>query len=96
MVVSKSLSSKRDALKKVSIAGCFAVLGGIFGFVFLESFIEFLPYFLILASSSFIYVSLADLIPQLQKKVSILETVRQMLWLISGVVLIASVSHLSH
>ena len=96
VVVSKSLSSKRDALKKVSIAGCFAVLGGIFGFVFLESFIEFLPYFLILASSSFIYVSLADLIPQLQKKVSIFETVRQMLWLISGVVLIATVSHLSH
>ena len=96
VVVSKSLSSKKDALKKVSTAGCFAVLGGIFGFVFLDAFIELLPYFLILASSSFIYVSLADLIPQLQKKLSIPETIKQTLWLSSGVVFIASVSHLSH
>ena len=96
VVVSKSLSSKRDALKKVSTAGFFAVLGGIFGFIFLETFIELLPYFLILASSSFIYVSLADLIPQLQKKVSMSETIKQMLWLSSGVIFIASVSHLSH
>jgi zinc and cadmium transporter len=96
VVVSKSLSSKRDALKRVCAAGFFAVLGGVLGFIFLESFIELLPYFLILASSSFIYVSLADLIPQLQKKVSIIETICQMLWLSSGIFFIAVVSHISH
>lgn len=96
VVVSKSLSSKQGALKKVSLAGFFAVLGGVLGFVFLEFFTELLPYFLILASSSFIYVSLADLIPQLQKKVSMIETLRQLLWLSSGVFFIAFVSQMHH
>ena len=96
MVVTKSLSSKRDALIKVSLAGCFAILGGVFGFAFLETFVDFLSYFLILASSSFIYVALADLIPQLQKKVDITETIAQTLWLCSGVFFIALVNYVSH
>ena len=33
-----------------------------------------LPYFLVMASSSFIYVALADLIPQLQKRLGARET----------------------
>ena len=96
VVVTKSLSSKRDALIKVSLAGCFAILGGVFGFAFLETFVDFLSYFLILASSSFIYVALADLIPQLQKKVDITETIAQTLWLCSGVFFIALVNYVSH
>tara|TARA_B100000214_G_C23861982_1_gene578522 strand:- start:155 stop:928 length:774 start_codon:yes stop_codon:yes gene_type:complete len=96
IVVSQSLSSRKDAFIRVSIAGSFAIVGGIFGFIFLEFFNQLLPYFLILASSSFIYVSLADLIPQIQKQASFFETLRQMTWLSSGIFLIAMVSHLGH
>ncbi|OUW05308.1 MAG: hypothetical protein CBD16_01155 [Betaproteobacteria bacterium TMED156] len=96
VVVSNSLSSKQDALKKVSLAGFFAVFGGIMGFIFLESFDDLLPYFLILAASSFVYVSLADLIPQLQKELSLPETMYQLLWLFSGVFFIGFASHLGH
>ena len=55
-----------------------------------------LPYFLAVASSSFIYVALADLIPQLQKRLSARETVAQIAWLIAGMVIVTLVSGAAH
>ena len=55
-----------------------------------------LPYFLVAASSSFVYVALADLIPQLQKKLGMRETVSQIFWLLAGIALVTVVSGLAH
>jgi zinc and cadmium transporter len=55
-----------------------------------------LPYFLVVASSSFIYVALADLIPQLQKRLSARETAAQVIWLVFGMAMVMAVSHLAH
>jgi zinc and cadmium transporter len=55
-----------------------------------------LPYFLVLASSSFVYVALADLIPQLQKRLSARETAWQIAWLAVGLLLVMAVSRLAH
>jgi zinc and cadmium transporter len=55
-----------------------------------------LPYFLVVASSSFIYVALADLIPQLQKRLTLLQTVAQVAWLGAGIVLVMLVSGMAH
>ena len=52
-----------------------------------------LPYFLVVASSSFVYVALADLIPQLQKRLSSQQTLAQIFWLgvgMSGVWTVAA------
>jgi len=57
---------------------------------------EYLPYFLVVASSSFIYVALADLIPQLQKRLSLQQTVAQVAWLLVGMGLVALVGRLAH
>ncbi|MEY4911937.1 MAG: hypothetical protein RL761_1600, partial [Pseudomonadota bacterium] len=57
---------------------------------------DYLPYFLVIASSSFIYVALADLIPQLQKRLSFKQTVAQIIWLALGIVLVTWVSGLAH
>ena len=54
------------------------------------------PYFLVIASSSFIYVALADLIPQLQKRLSAKETVAQVFWLLLGIVLVTVMSGAAH
>jgi zinc and cadmium transporter len=51
---------------------------------------------LAIASSSFIYVALADLIPQLQKRLSSRETTAQIVWLVSGIALVSVVSYLAH
>jgi zinc and cadmium transporter len=48
------------------------------------------------ASSSFIYVALADLIPQLQKRLGARETLAQIAWLLVGIALVAAVSALAH
>jgi zinc and cadmium transporter len=50
----------------------------------------------VVAGSSFIYVALADLIPQLQKRMSLLETTKQVAWLLAGMALVIAVTGLSH
>ena len=57
---------------------------------------DYLPYFLVVASSSFVYVALADLIPQLQKQLSARETAAQIAWLAAGIALVTWVSGLAH
>ena len=50
-----------------------------------------LPYLLMLAASSFIYVALADLIPQLQQRLNARDTAAQILWLAIGMGLVGAV-----
>ena len=87
---------RRVALVKVSLAGAVTALGGTLGYFLVERLQDYLPYFLAVASSSFIYVALADLIPQLQKRLSARETLTQIVWLGAGMGLVMGVSGLAH
>ena len=89
-------SHKQVAVLKVSLAGAITALGGAVGFVLVESLRAALPFFLVIASSSFIYVALADLIPQLQKRLSARETAAQIAWLAGGMGMVTLVSLLTH
>ena len=96
LVVLRNSSHRRLALLKVSLAGAVTALGGIAGYFLVGHLEASLPYFLVIASSSFIYVALSDLIPQLQKRLSAKETLIQVLWLVTGIVLVTVVSGLAH
>ncbi len=96
MVLRAGTSNKRAALIKVSLAGAVTALGGVLGFWLVDQLRAYLPYFLVVASSSFIYVALADLIPQLQKRLSARQTAAQIAWLAGGIVLVAFMSSLGH
>lgn len=96
VVLRQSSANRRAALVKVSLAGAVTALGGIVGFFLVEQLHDYLPYFLVVASSSFIYVALADLIPQLQKRLSARQTAAQIAWLLVGIVLVMGVSGLAH
>lgn len=88
---------RKVALTKVSIAGAVTMLGGLTGYLLLALVDErWMPFFLVVASSSFIYVALADLIPQLQLKLNARQTVVQVAWLLAGMALVAVVSVLLH
>ena len=87
---------RRVALVKVSLAGAVTALGGTLGYFLVDRLHGYLPYFLAVASSSFIYVALADLIPQLQKRLSARETLTQIVWLGAGIGLVTLVSGLAH
>jgi zinc and cadmium transporter len=84
------------ALLKVSLAGAVTAVGGLVGYWLVDRLQDYLPYFLVIASSSFIYVALADLIPQLQKRLSFKQTLAQIVWLGLGILLVALVSGLAH
>ena len=84
------------ALVKVSLAGAVTALGGVLGYLLLERLDFALPYFLVVASSSFVYVALADLIPQLQKRLSARQTLHQVLWLLAGMALVTVVGRFAH
>ena len=88
--------NKRMAIVKVSMAGAVTAIGGVLGFWLVEQLRDWLPYFLVMASSSFIYVALADLIPQLQKRLSARETAAQIAWLGVGIALVTLISSLAH
>jgi zinc and cadmium transporter len=96
VVLRATSGTQRAALIKVSLAGTVTALGGVLGYFLLSSFDDFLPYFLVAASSSFVYVALADLIPQLQKRLSLRETAAQVSWLVAGIALVSLVSGLAH
>ncbi len=96
MVLRSGASNKRMALVKVSLAGAVTALGGLAGFWLVDLLHDYLPYFLVVASSSFVYVALADLIPQLQKRLSLAETAAQIAWLLVGMGMVAVLSSLAH
>jgi zinc and cadmium transporter len=96
MVLRTSTSNKQAALLKVSLAGAVTAWGGLVGYWLVDQLQDYLPYFLVMASSSFMYVALADLIPQLQKRLSAPETAAQIAWLLVGIALVATVSGLAH
>jgi len=96
MVLRQSSSNRQAALLKVSLAGAVTMLGGLLGYWLVDQLHDYLPYFLVVASSSFAYVALADLIPQLQKQLSARQTAGQIIWLFTGMGLVTLVSGLAH
>ena len=96
VVLRHSTGTRKAAIVKVSLAGAVTALGGAVGYVLVDALHDFLPYFLVVASSSFVYVALADLIPQLQRRLSSRETAAQVFWLGAGMALVMAVSLLAH
>lgn len=95
-VLRESSGTRKAALLKVTLAGAITALGGLLGWWLVDLLRDYLTFFLVVASSSFIYVALADLIPQLQKRLALRETLTQIAWLMSGIVLVLLIGNLTH
>ena len=95
-VLRQSSDNRRVAFLKVSLAGALTAMGGVAGYFLVAQLEAYLPYFLAVASSSFLYVALADLIPQLQKQLTARETAAQILWLGVGMGMVTLASGLTH
>jgi zinc and cadmium transporter len=72
------------ALAYNALSGLAAVVGGVLGYYVIGPWEALFPYLLVVAASSFIYVAVADLIPQLQRRLSWRETLAQLGWLAAG------------
>lgn len=91
-VIAQNRTSSRAAVWKVSVAGALTAMGGVVGYLLVDALHDQLPYFLVVASSSFVYVALADLIPQLQKRLSLQQTLAQVFWLAVGMLAVWAVA----
>ncbi|MBS0509365.1 MAG: ZIP family metal transporter [Proteobacteria bacterium] len=96
VVLRHSSHHRSAALLKVSLAGAVTALGGLVGYYLVGIWDGALPYFLTVAASSFIYVALADLIPQLQKRLTAAQTLVQIAWLALGIVAVTVIGSLAH
>ena len=96
VVLQRGFGQGRAALLKLCLAGGVTVIGGLLGFFLIEGHESWLPFMLVIASSSYVYVALADLIPQLQKRLSASETAMQVIWLLAGIGLVTLATQLMH
>jgi zinc and cadmium transporter len=70
------------------ICSLMAVVGGVLGYATLERVGEWIPFVLVFASSGFIYIAVSDLMPQMQRRATLRETIPQILLIGLGVVLV--------
>lgn len=88
--------SKSKALFYNVLASFTTVIGGVLAYYSLTDLHAHLPYFLAMASSSFIYIAVADLIPTLHKKTDIKTSLQQIALIFTGVCLIVSLHGFAH
>jgi zinc and cadmium transporter len=65
-----------------------AVAGGLLGYFTLDRATGFIPYVLVFASSGFIYIAVSDLMPQMQRRATVRESVPQVLLIGLGVLIV--------
>jgi zinc and cadmium transporter len=80
--------SRGRALMFNAISGLAAVAGGVLGYFVVGPWHSLMPYLLVVASSSFVYVAVADLLPQLQQRLNWRDTLAQVVWLCGGLGLV--------
>jgi zinc and cadmium transporter len=88
VVLRQGSARPRMAVIKLLMTGGVTVLGGLLGFWLVEGHQAWLPYLLTAASGSYIYVALADLIPQLQRRLDARATLSQVTWLFAGMLMV--------
>jgi zinc and cadmium transporter len=88
--------SRARALMFNALSGLASVAGGVIGYFVVGPWEALFPYLLVVASSSFIYVAVADLLPQLQQRLSLLHTLRQVAWLAAGLLIVTGATQLLH
>jgi zinc and cadmium transporter len=77
--------SRRQALMLNVLSAAASALGAVAAFVAFDILPDMLPYFLVLAAASFLYVAMADLIPGLHRGRTDASSMRQIVLIAAGV-----------
>lgn len=73
-----------------------AVIGGVVGYFSLGQATDWIPYVLVFASSGFIYIAVSDLMPQMQRRATLRETIPQVVLIAVGVGIVLLVTGQAH
>ncbi|WP_245845124.1 ZIP family metal transporter [Noviherbaspirillum humi] len=73
-----------------------AVVGGLLGYFTLGQASGLIPYVLVFASSGFIYIAVSDLMPQMQRRATVRETIPQVILIALGVSVVLFLTSRGH
>jgi zinc and cadmium transporter len=88
MVLLNAGFSKTRAFVYNLICSVCALVGAVLGYYLLDRLTSWIPYVLVVASSSFIYIAVCDLMPQMKRRPRWRESVVQIALVVAGVVMI--------
>ncbi|HAN79642.1 MAG TPA: ZIP zinc transporter [Bacteroidales bacterium] len=87
-ILIKSGMSRVRAFWLNALSGSTAIVTGILAFYFLDSMKTLIPYALAFSAASFLYIALADLIPEMHKKTTLKDSLLQILFISAGILTI--------
>ena len=88
--------SRSRALFLDMLGSSTVVLGGVLGWWLLGSMEAFVPYLLMVAAGSFIYIAMSDLIPYVQHQSRVRDVIPQVSLIAAGVALVWALHDLAH
>lgn len=88
-ILIKSGYPRKKALLMNLLSGSSALVSGVAAYFLLELMEAYIPYALTIAAASFMYVAMADLIPEMHKETKPRESAVQLILILAGVALIA-------
>ena len=80
-----SRSSKKKVIGFNLLFALTSIVGAILAFKFAANIQASIPYFIAIASGNFIYLALADLVPELHHEVKRINIIKHTFWLLFGV-----------
>lgn len=99
MILLSTGMNKGRALLLNALSGAFMIAGGILGYLALSNMKMAIPYVLVIAASSFIYIAVADLVPELHRHRRLKDAIGQLILMLIGVAcvyIITGIGHHSH
>lgn len=85
--------ARRRALLLNALSGAAMVAGGLLGYVALQDAQSAVPYVLVVSAASFIYIAIADLVPELHRHRGPRDALTQAALLIAGLATVMAVHH---
>jgi len=87
MILLNAGFARRRAFAFMLMSGAAAMAGGVAGFFLLAESQALLPYALVVAAASFVYIALSDLLPELMRRTSLRHSIPEVALVLLGVVL---------
>lgn len=87
-ILLRSGMSRAKALMYNMLSGSTALITGVLAYFFMDMVRSLIPYALAFSASSFLYIALADLIPEMHKKTRLMEGIVQIALVITGIMFI--------
>lgn len=85
MILLNAGFERRRAFMFMLISGMSAVLGGVAGYFLLDTYRMLVPYALLIAAASFVYIALSDLLPEMMRRKPLGHSVPEVLLVLFGV-----------